>query len=125
MDLLTAAPAFDGVPDEALRAMIAAGRPECIGPATALMTEGEMAFDLSIIESGSAVVVRGGEVVAVLGPGDVAGEMGALRGEPRRGTVVAAEELRVLTLTTWALRRLGLAHPVLIDALDRLARSRA
>lgn len=68
--------------------------------------------------------------VALLGPGDVVGEMALLTGEPRRASVVALTALRGFRVERPTLEALLRARPALVDALadqmaDRLLALRA
>jgi CRP-like cAMP-binding protein len=51
-----------------------------------IVNEGEFAFNFYAIADGAADVVRAGERLAALGPGDVFGELGVVPGEGRRWT---------------------------------------
>jgi CRP/FNR family cyclic AMP-dependent transcriptional regulator len=54
-----------------------------------LMREGSVGRELMVIVEGQARVVRRGETVAMLGPGDVVGEVALLDRGPRTATVIA------------------------------------
>ncbi|HYY21046.1 MAG TPA: cyclic nucleotide-binding domain-containing protein [Thermoleophilaceae bacterium] len=72
----------------------------------ALVKEGEFAYEVFIIEEGTAEVVRDGKRVAELGPGDFLGEMGAIRKARRNASVVAKSPMRVVVMTARDFRRL-------------------
>ncbi len=58
-----------------------------------LARQGALAHEFFVIVTGTVEVIRDGQVVAVLGPGDFFGEI-ALCGDPHRtATVVAASEV--------------------------------
>lgn len=59
-----------------------------------------------IIEDGEVSVRRGGQEVAVLGPGQIIGEAAVLNRSLRTASVVALTPLRVVHLTGEALERL-------------------
>jgi CPA1 family monovalent cation:H+ antiporter len=61
-----------------------------------LMREGTIGRELVVIVEGTASVRRRGELVATLGPGDVAGEIALLAVRSRTATVVAETDLVVL-----------------------------
>jgi CRP-like cAMP-binding protein len=50
-----------------------------LGEGKVLVKEGEFAYEFFVIETGRAEVVRSGQHVADLNPGDFLGEMGAQR----------------------------------------------
>ncbi len=82
---------------------------------TTLLREGDFSNDMVAIESGTADVIRGGETIGTLGPGDVFGEIGVLGGERRTATIVATSAMRLVRLTSWEVKRLPQ------DVRDRLA----
>jgi CRP/FNR family cyclic AMP-dependent transcriptional regulator len=82
-----------------------------------LAEQGEYAYELFVIEDGRAEVVKDGEKIAELGPGEFFGEMGVLEGAQRNATVTAATPMRLLTLSHWDLKRLERQAP---DAVGRL-----
>jgi CRP-like cAMP-binding protein len=77
-----------------------------------LATRGETRDELYVLLDGRAEV-RGedGRVLAVLGRGDVTGEMGALRRRPRTADVVATEDTEYLVIDERFLQRLRRRYP--------------
>lgn len=63
-----------------------------------LMAEGQRASSFIIIVEGNARVLKHGEEVAVLGPGDFAGELALLQDRTRNATVVASGPLTALII---------------------------
>ncbi len=59
-----------------------------------------------------------GEQVAELGSGDFFGEMGVLQGAQRNATVVAKTPMRLLTLSSWDVKRLRKTAPDLLEQLS-------
>ncbi len=66
---------------------------------TPLMREGASGRECFVIAEGEAVVTIAGHDVALLGPGDIVGEMAVLDREPRCATVVATTPLRAVVMT--------------------------
>ncbi len=52
-------------------------------------------------------MLRSGQRIASLGPGDLIGEMGLLARKPRNADVIASSPMRVVKLTHWELRRMS------------------
>lgn len=68
--------------------------------AAAVVREGDPGDSLCIIVRGSVEVLKNGQVVARLQSGDYFGEISLIDGEPRSATVVAVEDLTLLTITS-------------------------
>ena len=85
-----------------------------------LVDEGDFSWEFMGIEEGKADVLREGEHVAELGPGDFFGETGLLEKERRNATVVAKTPMRLITLTQWDLKRIDKEIP---DAAEQIRRA--
>jgi cAMP-dependent protein kinase regulator/CRP/FNR family cyclic AMP-dependent transcriptional regulator/cGMP-dependent protein kinase 2 len=72
-----------------------------------LVHEGDYSYDLIVIDTGTADVIKGGEVIGSLGPGDVFGEMGMLSGSRRMADVIATSPMGLITLSKWDLKRIS------------------
>jgi CRP-like cAMP-binding protein len=81
--------------------------------------QGEIGTGFFLIVSGSVRVVRGGEEVAVLGPGEFFGELSVLDGQPRVAQVVSAEPTRCLGLASWDFEQALLESPSLALSILR------
>jgi CRP-like cAMP-binding protein len=90
-----------------------------------LVREGDYSYDVLAIEEGEAEVMRDGAHVADLGPGDVVGEMGVLERTQRSATVVAKSPMRLVTLTSWDVRRLSKSAPEAVEHLRSLVAERS
>jgi CRP-like cAMP-binding protein len=101
------------------------------GPGATLMTEGEFGtFMVAIVSGRLSVSVAGSRhptrQVAVLGPGDIVGEMSLMTGARRSATVAAIEPARVVEITKVALESVFARAPELLDRFGEvLARRRA
>ena len=89
-----------------------------------LADEGEYAYDLFIIEDGTAEVIQDGKTVAELGPGEFFGEMGVLERAPRNATVVAQTPMTLLTLSSWDVKRLESKSPESMKQLQDVIEKR-
>jgi CRP/FNR family cyclic AMP-dependent transcriptional regulator len=81
--------------------------------------QGEVGTGFFMIARGGARVVRDGETIATLGPGDFFGELSVLDGRPRVAQVIAEGETTCLALATWDLEAVITEHPSVGLALLR------
>jgi len=106
-DRLKTLPLFSSLSDKALDTVSVFSSETSVSPGKRLVHEGDYSYDLIVIESGTADVIKGGEVIGSLGPGDVFGEMGMLSGGKRTADVIATSDMRLITLSKWDLRRIS------------------
>jgi len=100
-ELLSAARLFDGV-DAAGMARLAEVVVEVdFAPDHVIARQGDIGSGLFVITSGGARVVRDGQKIADLGPGDFVGELSVLDGRPRTAQVIATGPTTCLALSTW------------------------
>jgi CRP-like cAMP-binding protein len=118
-ELLASCRLFSGVAPTDLSAV--AGRAiEVDFPANHVIArQGEIGTGFFLVVSGSVRVVRGGDEVAVLGPGDFFGELSVLDGQPRVAQVVSLEPTRCLALASWDFEQALLDSPTLALAILR------
>ena len=116
---------FSGLSPRELR-RLASVTDEIVVPAgTQLIHEGAFAHEFLLIRAGSAQVTRGGELLATLGPGDFAGEIGAVRDVRRNATVTAATELSSIVMTARDLRKLAAELPSVGTQIDAAIAARS
>lgn len=84
---------------------------------TPLVTQGDNAYELFVIEAGNAEVRMDDKVVRTLGPGDVVGEIGLLATGTRTASVVATSPLRLLAMFTREFKKLEGRMPGLTKCL--------
>jgi CRP/FNR family cyclic AMP-dependent transcriptional regulator len=75
---------------------------------TTLIVEGDFGYAMFVVTEGAADVLKDGEVIRTLGPGDVFGEIAVLSGGRRTATVVAKTPMRLITVMNrdvWRLER--------------------
>lgn len=106
-DHLKTIPLFSSLSDKALRTVSVFATETSVSAGKRLVHEGDYSYELIVIESGTADVVKGGEVIGSLGPGDVFGEMGMLSGSRRTADVIATSPMRLITLSKSDLRRIS------------------
>jgi CRP-like cAMP-binding protein len=78
---------------------------------TELARQGEFAYEFFVIVDGTADVLRAGERIAELGPGDFLGEMGIVGKVVRNATVVTTSPARVIVMTSQAFRSMAATNP--------------
>src|SRR5690349_14743242 len=100
-DNLKDIPAFSELTDEELRRIATFANEDSIHEGTTLIREGDYSNEMIAIESGNADIVRDGETVASVGPGEVVGELGVLEKGMRNASVVATTSMRVIRMTNW------------------------
>ena len=103
---LKAVPLFASMSDPDLRRIATFATEDSAPDGATLMREGDFSNDMVAIESGTADVLRHGQTVGSLGPGDVYGEMGVLGKENRSATIVATSPMRLVRLDSWNVKRL-------------------
>lgn len=86
--------------------------------------EGDISLECYLIYTGQVAIVtsddRGERLLAMLGPGDVFGEMSLLEGRPRNASAIAATPLRLLAIHQTGLNALINEHPDFGFSLCRL-----
>jgi len=106
-DRLKTIPLFSSLSDKALDTVSVFSSETSVSAGKRLVHEGDYSYDLIVIEDGTADVIKGGEVIGSLGPGDVFGEMGMLSGGRRTADVIATSPMRLITLSKWDLKRIS------------------
>jgi len=106
-DRLKTIPLFSSLSDRALDTVSVFATETSVSAGKRLVHEGDYSYDLIVIEDGTADVIKGGEVIGSLGPGEVFGEMGMLSGGKRTADVVATSPMRLITLSKWDLKRIS------------------
>ena len=89
---------FASLSIEQLTKLIEAAEVNEYGAGAALTEEGVLGHRFQLILEGAAVVERGGEKVAEIGPGDFVGEIGLLGGGASTASVRCTKPTRCLTL---------------------------
>lgn len=96
----------------------------------ALAAEGELAYELFVIEEGAAAISRNGTPVGTLGPGDFFGEIALLDKDRRRtATVRATSPMRLAVLQGHDVRVIEREMPAVAEKIRaaieaRVARDR-
>ncbi|HKP20163.1 MAG TPA: cyclic nucleotide-binding domain-containing protein [Thermoleophilaceae bacterium] len=108
---LQSIPLFESLPREA-RSVIAQHADEIdVAEGTDLVRQGEFAYEFFVIESGGADVLRDGDRIAELGPGDFLGEMGIVSKATRNATVTTTTDSKVIVMTEQDFRAMSRSNP--------------
>lgn len=112
------AAAFRTLTPREFQRLLAAGRWDDAPPKTILIKEGTSPGRMLVLVSGHAAVKASGREIAMLGPGQFAGEMSYLTGARTTAAVETAEPVRLVSWATADLERLLGRHPELRTALQ-------
>jgi CRP-like cAMP-binding protein len=99
LERLERLPLFDGLDPRELAAVASRTTTVHARRGDVLLRKGAIGRQMLVIAEGTAHVIRGHEVVATLGPGDVAGEIAVIDHGRRSATVVAHTDM-VLEVST-------------------------
>lgn len=103
-DHLAAVPLFAGCSKRQLRHVAAATRHHQFEAEQVLVDEGARSLEAYLIVAGRAVVRRGGDEIAEIGPGSFVGEVGLMLGRAHAATVVTTTPVEVLAVDQRSLR---------------------
>ena len=121
---LKSVPLFASLGRDALRQVAHVSDEIDVGEGKELLHEGRFAYEFMVIEDGRAEVMRSGEHVADLGPGDFLGEIAALEDGRRNASVFARSKMSLVVMTARDLRRLADSIPELGQTLRETASRR-
>jgi CRP-like cAMP-binding protein len=121
---LRSIPLFESLTSEERRAIAPHADEVDAQEGTELVRQGEFAYEFFVIEEGTAEVLRDGERIAELGPGDFLGEMGIVGKVVRNATVVTTSPARVIVMTEQALRSMARTNPAVADRITAVVEER-
>jgi CRP/FNR family cyclic AMP-dependent transcriptional regulator len=104
---LRSVPLFAGLSRKELKLLSAVTDEVALPAGTHLIDEGTFSHEFLLITAGNAEVRRGGTLLATLGPGDFAGEAGAMHDARRNASVIATSDLTAIVMTARDLRRIA------------------
>ena len=115
---------FESLPRDARRTVAQHADELDVGEGTELVRQGEFAYEFFILEDGSADVMRDGERIAELGPGDFLGEMGIVRQVVRNATVVTTSPGTVIVMTSQDFRAMQRSNPDVASQIEAAVEAR-
>ena len=121
---LQSIPLFESLPRDARRVVAQHADEMEVPKGTELVRQGEFAYEFFIIESGGADVLRDGERIAELGPGDFLGEMGIVSKSVRNASVVTTIVSDVIVMTEQAFRSMSQSNPDIASRIQAAVEER-
>jgi CRP/FNR family transcriptional regulator, cyclic AMP receptor protein len=118
-ELLSAARLFDGVDAEGMDRIAAVAVQVDFSDNHVVARQGEIGTGFFVVVEGAARVVRDGQTLATIGPGDFFGELSVLDGRPRTAQVVTEGPTTCLALASWDFEAVLLEEPRVALALLR------
>ena len=115
---------FDGLSRKQRKLLAMRADEVDVEPGTVLCCKGRTSHEFFVIEDGTARVVRDGQYLDQLGPGEFFGEMGLLEDAPRNADVIAETPLTLMVLSAPAFRELERDAPKLARRLSRSVEER-
>lgn len=119
---LSRVPLFSGLTDAELDDVAASAGDLEFARGALIARQGQVETGFFLVVSGKVRVMRGGEELAVLGPGEFFGELTVIDQRPRLASVEAVDPTVCLALASWDLLRLIESNPrIAIGLLRALA----
>lgn len=100
-------PVFAQLEAHELKRLAALATEESYAVGTKLVRQGDFSTELYVIEEGTAAVLRDGEQLDEVGPGDIIGEVGVLEKAKRNADIVVTAPMLAIKVTHWEIRRLS------------------
>jgi cAMP-dependent protein kinase regulator len=122
---LRSVPLFDSLSKDERRTVAQHADEIEVPDGTELVRQGDFAYEFFVLEEGTAEVVRDGERVAELGPGDFLGEMGIVSQAVRNATVVAKSPVRAIVIDEQAFRSIRRLNPAVADRITAAVEERS
>jgi CRP-like cAMP-binding protein len=118
-------PLLVGLEDEAIDFMVERMQEVTVPIGGHIVKQGDFAYRFFMILEGSATVSRSGRALAILGAGDVFGEMALIEDTHRTADVVAVTPLRLLALMSWDFRDALTRFPKFREKIKSVAAKRS
>lgn len=119
VELLADAPLLAGVDAAGIERIAERAIEVEFAPNQVIVRQGEVGTGFFLVVRGSARVVRDGETIATIQPGDFFGELSVLDGQPRVAQVIAAEPTACLALASWDFEAVVMEQPRVALAMLR------
>ncbi|HEY6566621.1 MAG TPA: cyclic nucleotide-binding domain-containing protein [Actinomycetota bacterium] len=93
-------------------------------PGEILFEQGDLPWDMLVIEEGAVEILHDGESLATLGPGDPVGEMSLLMQERRMATARATTSVEAIAIPADDLAKMEAEMPEVVAALRDVMEAR-
>lgn len=123
-ELLAACRLFRGVGETGIEALAGRATEVDFPAGHVIARQGEIGTGFFVVVEGTVRVVRDGNVIARLGPGEFFGELSVLDGQPRTAMVAAEAATTCLAIASWDFEQVLLENPSLTLAILRGVASR-
>jgi CRP-like cAMP-binding protein len=112
-ELLAGCPLFRGIDARGLAGLAEVATAVDFPAGHVIARQGEIGTGFFVVVEGTVRVVRDGEILAHLGPGEFFGELSVLDRMPRNASVVADTATSCLALASWDFEKVLLDQPQL------------
>ncbi len=123
-ELLAGCPLFKGIDQAGVAHLAEVATPVDFPTGHVIARQGEIGTGFFVVIAGMVRVVRDGEVIARLGPGEFFGELSVLDRMPRNASVLADAPTTCLALASWDFEKVLLEQPTLTLTILRGVASR-
>ena len=114
---LRTVPLFADLSDVDLRRIASWMEVEQFPAGKTLAREGQSGYEFWVVDEGNIRIEHEGEVIAVLGPGDVLGELAILGDGKRKAAGVAETDVRIFSMFGTRFREMQIAVPAVAERL--------
>jgi CRP-like cAMP-binding protein len=118
-------PLFSSLSKHELREVMSHADEVNVGEGRQLISQDDFAYELFVIEAGTAQVIQDGKWVAELGPGDFMGEMGVVARARRNASVIATSPMRLIVMTDRDFREINRKMPSVADRISAKVEERS
>jgi CRP/FNR family cyclic AMP-dependent transcriptional regulator len=115
---------FAELSDDELTDIAVSTREVAVAEGERIATQGDNAYEFFVVEEGEADVLRDGEVIAWVGPGDVMGEIGLLVTGTRTASIVARTPMTLMAMFSREFKQVERRTPAVAERLRAIMRDR-
>ncbi len=124
VERLRALPLFGELDHHDLSRLAAIAQEVTVAAGEVVVAQGELPYEVLVIEEGEVEVTRNGEVLGTLGAGQLVGEIALVEQQRRMATVTAKTDLRAVVISAVDLNVLAEEMPEVVEDIRSTARSR-